>query len=349
MLAALKRSSFTLSRQIGLTSAVAASTWRRNRLMILCYHGVALNDEHQWNPGLYVSPETLTRRLEILRRNNCDVLPLGDALTRLSRGTLPERAVALTFDDGYFDFMARALPLLERYNYPATVYLATLRCEHNAPIVHLFLSYIFWKQRHLTLDGGGIPGLEGRHSLATPEEREALVTSFVRGAARAGFGATEKDAAAKDIAGRLGLDYDALFDSRVLRLMTPEEVAATAGSLADFQLHTHTHSTPPDVDEFIADVRKNRALIEAMTNRPAVHFCYPSGVYRQSYLPALAREGIISATTCDPGIASRSSNALLLPRFVDTEFVSDLEFEAWVTGTALWLPRRTRKAHAAVH
>ena len=67
----------------------------------------------------------LQRRLEVLRRLDCSVLPLGEALARLYRGELPPRAVALTFDDGYFDFKARALPLLRRFGYPATVYVTT--------------------------------------------------------------------------------------------------------------------------------------------------------------------------------------------------------------------------------
>jgi peptidoglycan/xylan/chitin deacetylase (PgdA/CDA1 family) len=349
VISALKQSSFALSRQIGFMGAVARSEWRRRRVQILCYHGVALDDEHRWNPWLYVSAATFSRRLAILRRNHCDVLPLGEAVTRLHEGTLPDRAVVLTFDDGYFDFKGRALPLLEQHSYPATVYLTTLRSEHNFPIVQLFLSYVLWKRKAATLDGRGIPGLGGHHALTTAAQRDALVASFLRGAAAAGFGATEKDRAVRAVTERLGLDYQQLFDARILRLMTPGEVSATAGPLADFQLHTHAHHTPDSVDEFIEEIRENRRRIEAMTGRPANHFCYPSGVYRKAYLPALAREGVISATTCDPGIAGPASDALLLPRFVDTDDVSDLEFEAWVTGTACWLPRRTRKAYAAVH
>jgi hypothetical protein len=71
-------------------------------------------------------------------------------------------------------------------------------------------------------------------------------------------------------------------------------------------------------------------------------------VYRDAYPAVLAAEGIRSATTCDPDMASRESNPLLLPRFVDTQHVADVEFEAWVTGAACWLPRRTRVAHPQV-
>jgi peptidoglycan/xylan/chitin deacetylase (PgdA/CDA1 family) len=297
-----------------------------------------------------VSPDTLARRLAILRRSRCDVLALDEALERLAAGTLPDRAVALTFDDGYYDFQARALPLLQGHGYPATVYLATGRCEHNLPIVQLFLSYVLWKSRDATLDGRGIPGLGGCHPLRTEADRDAVVRSFLRGAYRGRLGAHGKDAGAREVTERLGLDYGVLLASRVLRLMTPDEVRANAAHpLVDFQLHTHHHRTPDDVSEFVREVRENRSRLEALTGRPARHFCYPSGVYREAYLPALTREGVVSATTCDPGIASRNTDPLLLPRFVDTEYITDIEFEAWVTGTACWLPRRTRKAHAAVH
>jgi peptidoglycan/xylan/chitin deacetylase (PgdA/CDA1 family) len=346
MLGALKRSSLALSKQMGLTSAVAASEWRRRRLMILCYHGVALDDEHQWDPGLYVSPATLARRLAILERTGCRVLPLGEALTRLDAGSLPDRAVAITFDDGYHDFMARALPLLQQHHYPATVYLTTARCEHNIPVAHLLLSYLAWKKRGATLDATGLRGLDGVYPLATADQRAALVLKFRRAIEM--WNAGEKDVVVEAVAARLGIDYGAILDRRILRLMTPDEVRGIAANpLADVQLHTHAHRTPADVDEFVAEIRENRWRIEAMTGRPAVHFCYPSGVYRQSYLPALAREGVISATTCDPGIATRTSHPLLLPRFVDTESITDLEFESWVTGAAHWLPRRTRTAHPA--
>ena len=45
----------------------ADSEWRRRRLLILCYHGVSLQDEHEWNPELFVTPAFLRRRFEILR------------------------------------------------------------------------------------------------------------------------------------------------------------------------------------------------------------------------------------------------------------------------------------------
>lgn len=348
MIGTLKRSSLALSRHLGLSDFVAHTEWRRQRLLILCYHGVALDDEHRWNPGLYVSAAHLEQRLALLRKHRCTVLPLAEAVERLYRADLPDRAVVLTFDDGYYDFAARAWPLLQAYGYPCTVYLTTARVEHNFPIVNLFVSYLLWKARRQELDGTGIMGLRGIYSLGPVAERQRLVKEMNDAIQSRCLTAADKDAVAREVAGRLGLDYGSLLETRVLTLMRPAEVGRLAREGLDVQLHTHLHRTPEDAGRFVRDVLENRRRIEMMTGRRPEHFCYPSGLYRTAYLPALEEEGIASATTCDPGMATRSSERLLLPRFIDTSLTTDVEFEAWVTGIASCLPRRTKRAHPAL-
>jgi peptidoglycan/xylan/chitin deacetylase (PgdA/CDA1 family) len=337
----LKDWSFGTLKHLGVSGTLARSRWRRSRLLILCYHGVALDDEHTWAPGLYISPDRLRRRLEILRDTGCTVLPLAEGLERLYAGDLPERAVVLTFDDGYHDFMARAWPLLQAFGYPATVYLTTSRVYNNLPIVNLFLSYVLWKARERVLDGRGIAGLRGTYVLRSPEQRQQVLADMYD--EWRDDTAVEKDSVVRDIVGRLGLDYAALLASRVLTLMRPDDVTRLSGEGVDFQLHTHVHQTPDDAGAFVRDVLRNRERIEALTGVRPVHLCYPSGNYRRQYLPALRASGVLSATTCNPGIAGRTTDPLVLPRFVDTSSVSDIVFESWITGLAPYLPRRTTR------
>ena len=335
---ALKSQSLNVSNRLGVSRLVGQSSWRRRRLLILCYHGISLSDEHEWNSALYMSASMLAARLGALRRCGCNVLPLGEAVERLYRGDLPDRAVALTFDDGYFDFLCRAWPLLQEFGYPASVYLTTLRCEHNLPIMNVLVSYMLWQRREATLTAPEVPGLgSDTYPLATPAQRTAVIKQITDTIDPSDPEPDERDAISRAIARRLGLDFDRFAADRVLTLLNPKEVADLAGHGVDFQLHTHRHRTPENDEKFVEEIRENRARIEAMTGRPAVHFCYPSGVYRRSYLPLLHAERVVSATTTRPGIADPSSDPLLLPRFVDTSTVSPAEFEAWLHGIMPWL------------
>jgi hypothetical protein len=103
-----------------------------------------------------------------------------------------------------------------------------------------------------------------------------------------------------------------------------------------------------DEELFRREIRDNRAYIAGIVAGERSHFCYPSGAYRPVFLEWLAKERIVSATTCDTGIATAKNNPLLLPRVVDTSGRTDLEFESWVNGIGYFLSRRRRARHAYV-
>ena len=145
-------------RALGGLKWVGASGWRRQRLLILCYHGVSLQDEHEWAPALFVTPAFLRRRFEILRDSGYVVLPLGEAVRSMRRGTLPPRSVVLTFDDGFHNFYAAAVPLLEEFGYPATNYMSSYYCVHQHPIPIVTLRYLLWCGRLPVLAPGVLPG-----------------------------------------------------------------------------------------------------------------------------------------------------------------------------------------------
>jgi peptidoglycan/xylan/chitin deacetylase (PgdA/CDA1 family) len=266
MLGPLKERAFAVMHHTGLSARVASSGWRRRRLLILGYHGIARWDEDLWNPGLYFSASRFARRLELLRRHRCNVLPLGEAIDRLGRNDLPDRAVVLTFDDGYHDFATIAYPLLRAHGYPATVYLTTLRCEHNFPIVRLLLSYLLWSKREAQLDGSGLPGLvPKRYPLADAKTREAVVDALTAAARESHFDRFDNDEVARQVAGRLGLAYDRYSAMHLLTLLSPEDVAQLANEGVDFQMHSHRHWSPEDPALLARDLRNNRERIERLT------------------------------------------------------------------------------------
>ncbi len=332
-------------RWSGLTALVAGSEWRRSRLVILCYHGVALEDEHRWHPSLFISAEGFRARLRLLRDRGYAVLPLAEAAARLFEHRLPPRAAAITFDDGLYDFHAEAFPALQAYGFPATVYLASYHCQDQRPVFDSACSYILWKAGPREFDGTPFVGEPGPLSIRTIAERNAVHARIRRHAAAAGLSAAGKDDLARRLAERLGVDYDHIIARRLFHLMTPDEVRAVASHSIDVQLHTHRHRTPRERGEFDREIADNRRAIAAVLGeRELEHFCYPNGDIDPCFLPWLAEGRVRTATTCEPGLASRDDEPLMLPRVVDSAALSPVEFEGWLSGLSSFLPtlRRSR-------
>lgn len=340
MLKKLKQATLRSLKTLGAFSVVQGSAWRRRRLLILAYHGVSLDDEHLWDGALYMPPDCFAARMRALKKSGATVLPLGEAVERLYADDLPERSVALTFDDGAYDFARQAFPVISEFGFPVTLYLTTFYTHFNKPVFDVFCSYLLWKGRAGRLDLKELTGEPLSLNLSADGARAAALGALHRFARERGLSAEEKDALASELAKRLGIDYEELAARRLMHLLRPEEVRQLAEAGVDVQLHTHRHRVPLSRELFRREIEDNRASIREMTGRDATHFCYPSGVHDPSFLPWLTELGIRSATTCDTGYASRASERLLLPRLLDVTSLSPIEFEGWLTGVSAALPRR---------
>ena len=338
----LRDAAFVGLRAVGGFSRIAASAWRRRRLLILCYHGVSLRDEHEWHPELFVTTVFLRRRFEILRDRGYTVWPLGEAVRSLRSGTLPPRSVVLTFDDGFYNFLAAAVPLLEEFGYPATNYVSTYYSVRQRPILGLILRYLLWRARDQQFSSGALPGQNGKIDLQDPKERDKLSAELFVEAEKLSDDRAAQFAWVGAVAKRLGVDWDDLMESRLFHLLTPEELAEVARRGFDVQLHTHLHRTPRDKSEFCQEILVNRQIIEKHAGRPATHFCYPSGDVDMLFLPWLRELEVETATTGVSRLACAEDDPLLLPRFIDTIMQSEAVFEGWISGARDILRRRER-------
>lgn len=339
----IKKLALQTAESTGLRMAVRQSQWRQRRLCILCYHSISTSDEHEALPMLYMPRSLLRRRMQFLRDRGYTILPLAEALERLYADDLPPMSVAITFDDGTHDFADTAMPILEEFEIPATLYLTTYYCQRRLPIFDTACRYLLWQGRASGLDVGTLLGIAAPQTLRIASDAERIATSHAiyDWANRKGLSAEERNDVLRRIADAAGLDFDAFLASGKFTIMAPEQVAALPRHLIDIQLHTHRHRTPRDELLFKREIVDNRTSIARTgSNGPLVHFCYPSGDYSHKFLPWLQELGVTSATTCVPGLATRRSDPLLLPRFIDTLQISDLTFTSWLDGTADWLPRR---------
>jgi len=260
------------------------------------------------------------------------VLGLENACESLSQGTLPDNAVVITIDDGFHGVLRHAWPVLQTHSLPATVYVTSYYAQKQNPIFRLIVQYMFWKTTESQLNALdlGLPP-SGMLLLRPEAKKDETMWAIIN------FGENELDERQRclllsELGNRLGVEYTALRETRSLSLLNEEEIRGLATAGLDIQLHTHRHRLPKDEGQVRREIEENREFLEGLTGRKLNHLCYPSGVWSKEHWPWLESLGIITATTCEPGLNYSHTPRLALRRFLDGENISQIEFEAEVSG-----------------
>lgn len=300
----------------------------RNGFVVVAWHGVSADDEHRVLPEYFVPVEVLSARLAFLA-SHFRIVSLDEIVRQHAAGSIQPRQVVLTFDDGLTSFGRLAAPLLEAAEAPATVYAVTARMEQplepRSAVKHLLLlasreALRRSADRRRTRPEEGFPEAFLYHSerlreLDTPACREYLLA----------------------LAAELDVDFAPVLDARVWEHHTAAELHDLSLGGFDVQVHSHEHRTViEDPDGVREQSQLCRDRLEATTGRPATDYCYPSGLWtRDSWVP-LREAGMRSATTCRLGPNFATTPALALRRYIDHSGISQLEFEAMVSGLP-WL------------
>ena len=91
---------------------------------VLMYH--ALADERS---AISLPPSVFQRQMRLLHEGGFRVISMSDLVSSLQSGEeLPGKSVVLTFDDGFESVYTNAFPVLQRYGFPATVFLVADYC-----------------------------------------------------------------------------------------------------------------------------------------------------------------------------------------------------------------------------
>lgn len=332
----------------GLFGLASRSHYRNSRLLVLGFHGVSLKDEHQWDPSLYLSVENFQRRMEALKRARCTVVTLDEGLRLIKQGKLPERAVALTFDDGTCDFYKVVWPILKTFGYPATLYLTTYYAQLQYPSTPGIWSYMLWKAKGSKINARDVLGMDVDFNIADEAGRAEALRRIILRADSEGMDGHQRNELSAKLARVLGLDFEALVGSRIIRLLKPEEVSKLAQDGVSVQMHMHRHCCPAAREVYLDNLQTNRNLISKMTGSEPTHFCYPSGNYSSESVSWLRDYGIASATTCEVGLMSAETDPLLIPRLIVTSSLSDVAFESWLVGVGAIVSRTARRLASLV-
>lgn len=96
----------------------------KNKGVILLYHQVGKDPSELTNLDCYCDQDRFEEQMEYLYNSPYKVIPLEELMTIInSKKCLSnEHYIVLTFDDGCAKFSKTVLPILKKYNFPATIY-----------------------------------------------------------------------------------------------------------------------------------------------------------------------------------------------------------------------------------
>ncbi len=311
----VKRMLLQAGKAVGLFRL--ARWWTRHAVCVLAYHGTWRVEDGSPGDALFIRPETFAARLDWLQRNGYAIVPLHAAIDALASGEVSSsRMVVITIDDGWYGTYADMLPVLEAHHLPATLYCDTGHLQYGQPIPHVLARYL--RDRH-----------------AAPESAEAR--EAYRGAIDRRRSLEERHRALESYLELTGIDSGPYLRSETFRYMTPEQLRDLQQRGIEVELHTHHHTlhdfSPSQVRE---EIQLNRTALASMLGdaRTRLHFCFPSGETHPRAGELLRELGVGTATTTEPGLVRQTSDRYGLPRYLDGDHVSLIEFEAWVSGFA---------------
>jgi peptidoglycan/xylan/chitin deacetylase (PgdA/CDA1 family) len=305
--------------------AIARRARGRGGVCVLSYHRVLQAPD----PLLGSEPDLATFRwhMELLAR--CfNVLPLADAVAAVAAGTVPPRAVCITFDDGYRSVHELALPVLREFGLPATVFVTTgylgERSMWNDRIIEAVQSL---PAGQLDLSELGL----GAYSLRSVDDRKATLGQLTEASKYlppdARHGLVERLEA---------LVGDALTHGLML---TPEMVIDLDRQGIEIGAHTISHPilTSLDDDDARLEIGGGKEQLETLIGKPVRLFAYPNGKagkdFDARHVEMVRQAGFDAAFTTAVGAITASADRYRLPRsrpWDGTPFLFGLRLLRWL-------------------
>ena len=277
---------------------------------ILGYHRITEDSGDPW--GNCVSPASFAEHMDVLQRR---FRPVGLADLTSDRDHSRQRGlhppVVVTFDDGYSEVLHEAVPILERYDIPATVFLVS---DANG-------STFWWDRLRLILEApASLPStmelqVAGSDIRWTAEEDVQALYGILHHALR-GLPMAAVEETLDAVNAWAGGRPDAGEGLAPRTLDEKEILALAAHPLVELGSHGATHRALPGLSGHVLlqEIGGSRLRLERLISKPVRSFSYPFGLLDESVHREIAREGYQRACSSRNGLISRKADPLQLPR-----------------------------------
>jgi peptidoglycan/xylan/chitin deacetylase (PgdA/CDA1 family) len=279
----------------------------RHKALILMYHRFSQGDD-----AFSTSARAFRQQLEYLRAHY--TLTTVSHLARHFRDgeEVPSSLAAITIDDGFSDAYEIALPLLKRYDAPATVFVVTDFVDQRSWIWTDKARFLTFQTRVEKLEIS-VAGHAFELNLNGPSSR-------LEAAARINerlklLDDTVKDEAIASIAAALKITIPELPPAECGPL-TWEQAREMHNNGVEIASHTLTHPILTNIPDkrLRTELQQSRRRVAEMIGHDSGAFCYPNGNYDKRVIQEVERAGYQCAVSTEPGLNSKETNFFSLKR-----------------------------------
>ena len=234
-----------------------------NNINILLYHRVAslpIDPRH-----LSISPECFEMHLKFIKKNY-------RVIRTDEKWDGREQSIVITFDDGHFDFFENVVPLLEKYEIPATVFVTTGIIDKNAELWGDELERIIYLNYY---EKDEFRIWDGTYGVGNENDRFSTMMS-IRNYLK-NMPSHERERHLIELKNILKPMSDARSTHRI---MTTEEIKKCAQSpYVTIGAHTVTHCclAQESLEEQINEIKRSKEKLEEIIGKEVTVFAYPYG------------------------------------------------------------------------
>lgn len=291
------------------------------KVRILLYHRVEyLVDDYNMQA---VTPDNFEKQMRYLH-DHYDVLSLDTPIWEWFQDGERD-AVIVTFDDGYYDFLYNAVPVLEKYHIPATIFIATGNIgSDNENWTDNILRIIFCNNRQKDFFVFDNEFYRGKLPTRTHKEKydfyQLVRKLFLVSSAE------ERRRYERELLEWAGLEKNGRENRRI---MTVEEIKNAAEKQGiSIGAHTVTHASLKSlsISEAKFEIAESKRSLEAIIGQEVRLFSYPFGTkdeYSDVTVDIVKDAGFEKAVVAYPGDISEKANVFELNRFAVANYNED--------------------------
>lgn len=293
---------------------------------VLMYHRILPKKQLINNySGIIVSVENFEKQIVWLKKYKT-IISLDELLNIKSVEELKNKVI-LTFDDGYLDNLTYALPILEKYSAPATVYITNRFLHGDATMWWEELNYILQNRKNLEFN---FQGVDYCFKADSPKSIDSTYKKL-----RALFVSLDYKDQNILLSTLRGNNPIMNFKSEVLDIQNLKKLASS--SLITIGSHTVNHLVlkQQNADMSFSEIAHSVSDLESILNKKIEHFAYPFGSPNEvspREVEFCKKIGLKTATTTSYGFYDLNSNLLMLPRIAIKDRTTEKHLRVKLSG-----------------